>query len=78
MKSRFFTVNFTEVPLRQMEASFGYDILEIPAYEGKGQFEPADAHKSEKADKTGIKNWGRFYCTAIKFVKRFGKNRNVV
>lgn len=45
MKLGFFTANFTEMPLKdvaEMVAGYGYEALEIPAYEGNGQFEPGD------------------------------------
>jgi sugar phosphate isomerase/epimerase len=52
MKLGFFTANFTEMPLEEvakMAAGYGYETLEIPAYEGNGQFEPADALKPGRA-----------------------------
>ncbi len=41
----FFTANFTEKPLEEvakMVAGYGYESLEIPAYEGNGQLETKD------------------------------------
>ncbi len=52
MKLGFFTANFTEMPLldvAKMAAGYGYESLEIPAYEGNGQFEPADMLKQGNA-----------------------------
>lgn len=45
MKLGFFTANFTERPLEEvakLAAEYGYETLEIPAYEGNGQLETAD------------------------------------
>jgi sugar phosphate isomerase/epimerase len=52
MKPGFFTANFTEMPLdavAKMAAEYGYETLEIPAYEGNGQFEPSDILKPGRA-----------------------------
>lgn len=52
MKLGFFTANFTEKPLEEvarLAAEHGYETLEIPAYEGNGQFEIADALKGSYA-----------------------------
>jgi sugar phosphate isomerase/epimerase len=52
IKLGFFTANFTERPLldvAKMAAEYGYETLEIPAYEGNGQFEPAEILKPGKA-----------------------------
>ena len=53
MKLGFFTANFTEKPLEEvirMIEPYGYEALEIPAYEGNGQLEPTDVLKPEKAE----------------------------
>jgi sugar phosphate isomerase/epimerase len=45
MKLGFFTANYTEKPLEQvakMAAQNGYEALEIPAYDGNGQFDLDD------------------------------------
>jgi sugar phosphate isomerase/epimerase len=52
MKLGLFTANFTEKPLKEvaeLAARYGYESLEIPAYEGNGQFETADVLKGGKA-----------------------------
>ena len=52
MKLGFFTANFTEKPLEevvQMIAPYGYETIEIPAYEGNGQLETADVLKGNTA-----------------------------
>ncbi len=52
MKLGFFTANFTEKPLEevvQMVSQYGYETLEIPAYEGNGQLETADVIKGNNA-----------------------------
>ena len=52
MKLGFFTANFTEKPLEevcQMVSSYGYEAIEIPAYEGNGQLETADVLKGNNA-----------------------------
>ncbi len=52
MKLGFFTANFTEKPLEEvvkMVAPYGYETLEIPAYEGNGQLETADVIKGNNA-----------------------------
>ena len=54
MKLGFFTANFTEKPLEevvQMVSQYGYETLEIPAYEGNGQLETADVIKGNNAAK---------------------------
>lgn len=52
MKLGFFTANFTELPLEEvikMIRPYGYETLEIPAYEGNGQLETADVIKGNRA-----------------------------
>ncbi|MDR1059679.1 MAG: sugar phosphate isomerase/epimerase [Clostridiales bacterium] len=52
MKLGFFTANFSELPLKEvadLAARFGYETLEIPAYEGNGQLEPEDIIKPGRA-----------------------------
>ena len=52
MKLGFFTANFTEKPLEEvikLIEPYGYETLEIPAYEGNGQLETADVIKGNKA-----------------------------
>ena len=52
MKLGFFTANFTEKPLEEvvkMVAGYGYETLEIPAYEGNGQLETKDIIKGNHA-----------------------------
>lgn len=52
MRLGFFTANFTEKPLEevmQMIQPYGYEALEIPAYEGNGQLETADILKGNNA-----------------------------
>lgn len=52
MKLGFFTANFTEKPLEEvvrMVSQYGYETLEIPAYEGNGQLETADVIKGNNA-----------------------------
>ncbi len=52
MKLGFFTANFSEKPLEEvvkLVSSYGYETLEIPAYEGNGQLETADVIKGVKA-----------------------------
>jgi len=54
MKLGFFTANFTEKPLEEvakLAADHGYEALEIPAYEGNGQFEPKEVLKGDNAKK---------------------------
>lgn len=54
MKLGFFTANFTEKPLREvaeMVAAYGYETLEIPAYEGNGQLETEQVVKGNNAEK---------------------------
>lgn len=54
MKLGFFTANFTEKPLEevvQLVSQYGYETLEIPAYEGNGQLETADVIKGNNATK---------------------------
>ncbi len=53
MNLGFFTANFTEKPLEEvvkMVSAYGYETLEIPAYEGNGQLETADVIKGNKAN----------------------------
>lgn len=52
MKLGFFTANFSEKPLEEvvkLVSSYGYETLEIPAYEGNGQLETEDVIKGSKA-----------------------------
>ena len=52
MKLGFFTANFTEKPLEdviRLIAPYGYEALEIPAYEGNGQLETAEILKGNNA-----------------------------
>ncbi|MDD3362724.1 MAG: sugar phosphate isomerase/epimerase [Hespellia sp.] len=52
MKLGFFTANFSEKPLEEvtkMVAGYGYETLEIPAYEGNGQLETKDVIKGNNA-----------------------------
>lgn len=52
MKLGFFTANFTEKPLEEvvkMVSQYGYETLEIPAYEGNGQLETIDVIKGNNA-----------------------------
>ncbi len=54
MKLGYFTANFTEKPLEeviQLIQPYGYEALEIPAYEGNGQFETEDILKGDNAAK---------------------------
>jgi len=54
MKMGFFTANFTEKPLEEvarMVAEYGYEAIEIPAYEGNGQLEVDDILKPGTAEK---------------------------
>jgi sugar phosphate isomerase/epimerase len=54
MKLGFFTANFTERSLEEvaeMVAGYGYEALEIPAYEGNGQLETVDVIKGNNAEK---------------------------
>ncbi len=54
MKLGFFTANFTEKPLEEvakMVSSYGYESLEIPAYEGNGQLETIDVIKGNNAER---------------------------
>ena len=63
MKLGFFTANFTEKPLEEvakMVSSYGYEAIEIPAYEGNGQLETADVLKGDNAEKIKkmVKSYG--------------------
>ena len=52
MKLGFFTANFTERPLEEvaiLAAEYGYESLEIPAYESNGQLEPSEVLKGNTA-----------------------------
>ena len=52
MNLGFFTANFTEKPLEEvvkLVAAYGYETLEIPAYEGNGQLETKDVIKGNTA-----------------------------
>lgn len=54
MKLGFFTANFTEKPLEEvvkLAAENGYEAVEIPAYEGNGQFEFANALQGDNGSK---------------------------
>lgn len=54
MKLGFFTANFTEKPLEdviRLIAPYGYETLEIPAYEGNGQLETKDVLAGNNAEK---------------------------
>lgn len=54
MKLGFFTANFTERPLEEvvrLAAEHGYQAVEIPAYEGNGQFEFTEALEPGNAKK---------------------------
>lgn len=53
MKLGYFTANFTEKPLEEvirMIRPYGYEALEIPAYEGNGQLETEDVLKGNRAE----------------------------
>ena len=63
MKLGFFTANYTEKPLEEvikLIQPYGYKALEIPAYEGNGQLEPADVIKDGNAAKikSMVKSYG--------------------
>lgn len=63
MKLGFFTANFTEKPLEEVAklvSAYGYQALEIPAYEGNGQLETADVIKGNNAEtiKKMVKSYG--------------------
>ena len=63
MKLGFFTANFTEKPLEEvvkMVSQYGYETLEIPAYEGNGQLETKDVLKGNNAEniKKMVKSYG--------------------
>lgn len=63
MKLGFFTANFTEMPLEEvirMIKPYGYETIEIPAYEGNGQLETADVLKPGRADEIRkmVKSYG--------------------
>lgn len=63
MKLGFFTANFTEKPLEEvakMVAEYGYEALEIPAYEGNGQLETKDVLQGNNAEKIKkmVKSYG--------------------
>ncbi|WP_066646101.1 sugar phosphate isomerase/epimerase family protein [Christensenella timonensis] len=67
MKLGFFTANFTEKPLEEvikMIAPYGYESLEIPAYEGNGQLETADVLKGDNAQqiKKMVAGYGMDIC----------------
>ncbi len=52
MKLGFFTANFTEKPLEdvaKLVSKYGYEALEIPAYEGNGQLETKEVIKGNNA-----------------------------
>ena len=52
MKLGFFTANFSEKPLEEvvkLVSQYGYEKLEIPAYEGNGQLETIDVIKGNYA-----------------------------
>ena len=52
MKLGFFTANFSEKPLEEvvkLVSQYGYETLEIPAYEGNGQLETIDVIKGNYA-----------------------------
>ncbi|MDF2802291.1 MAG: sugar phosphate isomerase/epimerase [Anaerocolumna sp.] len=52
MNLGFFTANFTEKPLEEvvkLVSGYGYETLEIPAYEGNGQLETKDVIKGNNA-----------------------------
>ena len=52
MQLGFFTANFTEKPLEEvakLAADYGYQTLEIPAYEGNGQMETSEVIKGNNA-----------------------------
>ena len=52
MNLGFFTANFTEKPLEEvvkLVSAYGYETLEIPAYEGNGQLETKDVIKGNTA-----------------------------
>lgn len=66
MKLGYFTANFTEKPLEEvikMIQPYGYEALEIPAYEGNGQLETADVLKGNHAAE--IKKLARDYGMTI-------------
>ncbi|GHU64503.1 AP endonuclease [Clostridia bacterium] len=67
MKIGFFTANFSEKPLEEvakLAADFGYETLEIPAYEGNGQLETAEMLEPGKADsiKKMVRSYGLGIC----------------
>ncbi|MEA5003053.1 MAG: sugar phosphate isomerase/epimerase [Christensenella sp.] len=67
MKLGFFTANFTEKPLEdviKLIAPYGYESLEIPAYEGNGQLETADILKGDTAQqiKKMVAGYGMDIC----------------
>lgn len=52
MKLGFFSANFSEKPLEEvvkLVSAYGYETLEIPAYEGNGQLETKDVIKGNAA-----------------------------
>ncbi len=52
MRLGFFSANFSEKPLEEvvkLVSSYGYETLEIPAYEGNGQLETKDVIKGNAA-----------------------------
>jgi sugar phosphate isomerase/epimerase len=52
MNLGFFTANFTEKPLEEvvkLVSAYGYETLEIPAYEGNGQLETKDVIQGNNA-----------------------------
>lgn len=54
MKLGFFTANYTEKPLEEvakLAAEYGYEALEIPAYEDNGQFDAKEVLKGNNAKK---------------------------
>lgn len=62
MKLGFFTANFSEKSLEEiigMVSSYGYETLEIPAYEGNGQLETKDVLKGNYSSeiKQMVKNY---------------------
>ncbi len=65
MKLGFFTANFTEKPLEEvarLAAENGYEALEIPAYEGNGQFDVREVIRGNNAAKLRamVENMGLF------------------
>lgn len=67
MKLGFFTANFTEKPLEEVIktiAPYGYESLEIPAYEGNGQLETEDVLKGDNAQqiKKMVAGYGMDIC----------------